>query len=211
MKKRIEDMRLLEKIRSGPCGRFEEFLAGDETTNWIMNPTYINVKHCENGEHYRKANCTRLKSTERYVCNAEHPTMSGVHVTIERVGEFYGTGGYDWTSCDRINDIGALKEQIKGRDAAYVGGMFAPVYANGTIIGFPPLHIHHAHVFPYGDVEERIGKIKDDGDGDQHHVMLQSHGDTECQKDEGGISCLLNMLDRSQLGKFTCSQRKLTD
>ena len=189
--KRIEDMRLLDQIRFGYCDHFEDFLAGDNTTHWTKSTSIGKSNHCLNGESYRTEIGCQHTLVSRYVCEAEHPTMEGVTVTIERYGRFSGKGGYDWTS---VRAEGSLEEATKGRDVAFVGGMAAPVYANGTLVAYPPLHIHHAHVFPYGDMDERSQKING-SIVDHHDILFQSHGDTECHAEEGGIACLLNVLD----------------
>ena len=194
IEKRIEDMRLLDQVRFGHCGRFEDFLAGDNTTNWIKHPERGRAQHCKNGAARRKEICAKKWKFDRYVCETEHPTLQDVTVTIERMGRFYGTGGYDWTSTYTIYDVGNLKESTRGHDLAFVGGMAAPIYPNGTLVGYPPLHIHHAHVFPYGDMDERKQKINGSV-ADYHHVLFQSHGDTECHSNEGGRACLLSVLD----------------
>lgn len=216
--KRISDFETLQQIRTGHCGRFQEKLDGATDTNWRLFAKHLSV-HCINGETYRrfedlfryekiygdgllgqfkKRRAQRSCSKpwlKRYVCEAEHPTLRGVTVTIERLGVFIGTGGYDWSSQASnipLDNVGDLADRLPNDSWAFVGGMVAPVFANGTIIGHPPLHMHHAHIFPYGDKKERIKKIK----GAYHHdLFFQSHGDSQCKDEEGGLACVLAMTD----------------
>ena len=196
--KRIQDLRELDQVRFGPCGRFEEFLAGETTTNWRENShrsEKLKVVHCRDSEAYRVDNCCRKEQElKRYICEAEHPRMKAVTVTMERYGKFSGHGGYDWSAVRNLEDVGGLQNRMNGKSVAFVGGMAAPIYANGTIIGYPPLHIHHAHILPYADKDERQEKIHGSF-ADHHDILHQSHGDTECHAEEGGLACLLTVLD----------------
>lgn len=210
---RIKDMELLEQVRSGHCGRFEEFLAGtDNTTNWRLAkeiPNRNNGKHCINSEAYRQTRspkerhpitaeeiyphgCRKFEG-KQYVCEAPHPTLPNVTVTIDRYGEFSGIGGYDW-SVMTPKSVGDLTKRLLDKSWAFVGGLAAPVYPNGTLIGYPPVHSHHTHVYPIQDHKERGRKVHGSTD-DHHNLLLQTHGDTECLEEGGGLACFLTMLD----------------
>lgn len=215
IQQRIQDMELLEQVRSGHCGRFQEYLAGsmDTTTHWHPlppQPDQLHSQHCINGEAYRNsykmiedpANTTHLlyphgcrpTGGQRHVCHAPHPTLPNVTVTIDRSGPYTGTGGYDWTSLAGMPNVGGLRESMRGRTMAFWGGLVAPVDRNGTLVGYPPLHIHHAHIYPYGDRWERGQKIAGSY-RDHHDLLLQAHGDSECLAADGGMACLLTMMD----------------
>ena len=82
-----------------------------------------------------------------------------------------------------------MKAVLKDKRVFIRGRMFAPVHANGTLINFPPLHIHHAHILPYS--HKRLEKkILPQGVSSirigNHHVLVQAHGDTICKDEEGG-------------------------
>lgn len=89
---------------------------------------------------------------------------------------------------------------LKDRVVYVRGRMFAPVYANGTLVNYPPLHIHHAHILPYAHKKLSKKIMPSGGRGfwretiGNHHVLVQAHGDTICQDDEGGKALALTFL-----------------
>lgn len=216
VQQRIHDMRLLEQVRSGHCGRFAEFLAGNTTTtNWRRGPPPHpdpSTRHCINGEAYRASRhkspphpltgepvvvppgCRPLTALEQYICAAPHPTRDHVTITMVRYGRFTGRGGYDWTVVADVANVGDLQERLRGSSWAYVGGWAAPVSVHGTLLSYPPIHAHHTHVYPIGSRQERGQKIHGSV-GDHHNLLLQTHGDTECLEENGGMACHLTMMD----------------
>lgn len=89
-----------------------------------------------------------------------------------------------------------FEEITKNRAVYLIGRMFAPVYADGAIIEYPPLHIHHAHVYPFKNEEMEHKNVPKKANNapsqgryqSQHHVLLQAHGDSSCKPREGGNS-----------------------
>lgn len=198
---RVQHMRELDSVRFGHCGGFEKLLEamqnGDDSstggTHWQpLNSSTDYMLHCVDGQAYRTKKYCNSKAIARFVCEAPHPYLEGVTIAIDRSGPFNGTGGYDW-SLPSIQDIGGLKDQLLEHDLSFVGGLAAPIHTNGTIISNPPIHIHHALVFPYGDWEERGRKIFGSA-ADHHDFFFQSHGDSECLEEDGGSACLLYQL-----------------
>merc|ERR1711871_493032 len=55
--------------------------------------------------------------------------------------------------------------------------VFAPTHSNGTVLPFPPIHVHHAHVR-----REPLDPVS-------NSLFLQTHGDSSCLVDEGGHRC----------------------
>lgn len=202
--KRVEAMRQLDTVRFEQCGGFERVRAAHQDqiersmiggTNWMLHngQDHLTSEHCTSGLEYKSRGCKRLEM-KRFVCEAPHPVRKEVTVTIERIGPFAGTGGYDWSVPQELLDVGMLKDRMNGKNWTLVGGMVAPITPNGTIIGYPPIHIHHAHIFPIGNAKERGKKIHGSF-GDHHDVVWQAHGDSQCLEEEGGVACLLKELD----------------
>ena len=94
-----------------------------------------------------------------------------------------------------VSSSTGFEEETKGKVMYVVGKMFAPIHANGSIIDYPPLHIHHAHVYPFKHDEMNLRNVPKAVREDpiykswgSHHVLLQAHGDSACKADEGGKS-----------------------
>ena len=87
---------------------------------------------------------------------------------IYRVGPMVGIGGYDRHEVSIVN----LPQPHK---AKFLTGKFmAPVYQNGELAGFPPLHAHHMMASFSGITH-----------------AFESHGDAVCHEKFGGESCYL--------------------
>lgn len=209
MSEKLYRMHLLEKIRSGHCGGFDKHVASNFTssdTNWRLLDEKTAQGFCPSNNDYRIGNCT-TKSMSRSICSAPHPAREKTTVTIERFGPFYSRGGTDWsvTQLQGVSNLGNLTEYMKNRTINFFAGMLVPVHVNGTIIGYPPLHIHHAHVYAYGDRKERRKKIPVP-QLDGHQLIFQSHGDTYCQDSDGGVACMLRELDNGEAFQLVNSQ-----
>lgn len=87
-------------------------------------------------------------------------------VTIERLGPFKSYGDYDWNTILDYNDAANLSSKVSDRDIFVSGTFFLPVFANGSIISYPPLHVHHTHLHPYSGkgmkdkIEVDLARIK---------------------------------------------------
>jgi hypothetical protein len=88
---------------------------------------------------------------------------------VYRLGPFVGVGGSDWHQVW----VHPLPPPEKAK--FITGKMAAPVDEHGTILGHPPLYSHHTHV---------------DFSGVNH--ILETHGDTTCSEEGGGLSCYLH-------------------
>lgn len=80
---------------------------------------------------------------------------------------------------------------MRNRTIFIIGRMFATVDAAGKKFNYPPLHTHHAHVYPYTIAELGRRTIPKNMrsiilDRSEHHVLLQAHGDAICKEHEGG-------------------------
>ncbi|QDZ24797.1 hypothetical protein HOP50_14g73370 [Chloropicon primus] len=87
---------------------------------------------------------------------------------VYRFGPMIGVGGYDKHEV-LIGDLPPPKK------AKYITGkMAAPVYPNGEVAGFPPVHTHHNMLGLSGVVH-----------------AFEAHGDAVCTSNLGGNSCYL--------------------
>ena len=87
---------------------------------------------------------------------------------IYRIGPMVGIGGYDKHEVTVMN-------LPHPRKAKFVTGkVMAPVYENGELAGFPPLHAHHMMASFSGITH-----------------AFESHGDAVCHEKFGGESCYL--------------------
>ena len=93
-----------------------------------------------------------------------------------------------------MDDVLGLAEEFHSKPLYVVGRMFATVYPNGSLVDYPPLHTHHAHVYP--DRVKRMEhnvltpemrkRLNVDKENFAHHVLIQAHGDTICKDEDGG-------------------------
>mmetsp|Transcript_20667 Transcript_20667/g.45118 ORF Transcript_20667/g.45118 Transcript_20667/m.45118 type:complete len:592 (+) Transcript_20667:43-1818(+) len=175
------------------CGDFESHIDPEkfDTSRWKVLEQDADANFANTSDAYLNKAPEKIHVRRSY-CHAQHPERKDVTVTIERVGPFRSVGGGNWHIME-FQDQARLKSHFNNRQVYAVGGMFAPVFGNGTIIGHPPIHIHHAHMFPYGSERERLRKIRG-SNNDAHDVLFQAHGDSECQKADGGIACLFHEL-----------------
>lgn len=199
IKERKERMEMLNRLKLSHCGGYH---LDTKSTNWELVHAPDEVTYFDSTKDMRekKISLTPNSTYQRKVCHVQHPHRPGVTVSIERAGPFLGNGGYDWRSFVFL-DVAQLSKVTRGKVVYVVGGMYAPVDGEGNILGHPPLHVHHAHLYPYGSEEEVGRKIRhtaDDVSLDHHDVLLQTHGDSECAEAEGGVACLLTELPPGQ-------------
>lgn len=132
------------------------------------------------------------------VCETDNE--DGSHWTVNRVGPFVTTGGYDWVQVG-WEDIWDLEEKLK----AYPGGVFvtaqfsSAVTRDGTPLSHPPVHIHHIHVGPRPGVRQHTDQYKCLKSGGKEGCydptrVFEHHGDYQCLEEEGGLDCLLETV-----------------
>ena len=136
------------------------------------------------------------------------------------MGPFYGNGNNDWNTgiitlfteatpmsmnalqyknflwcvVFLVRDVLGLKKEFRAKPLYIAGRMFAIVHRNGTLVDYPPLHTHHAHIYP--DSAHRMDMSilpaamrepwRPKEDRIPHHVLIQAHGDTICKDEDGG-------------------------
>jgi hypothetical protein len=220
-------MQRLQKIREETCGGFSDYIAGTSGgSGWSAMPSHV---YLHSGSSQAKATQMPTQHTlRRSVCNA--PISSDAQVAIERLGPFYSTGNGDWTQAGNgilpssihtptsnatIFNVANLNSQLQGKDLFIKGVLISPVSKNGSFIGFPPLHVHHAHLTPHSSAFENYERIlpRSTRDTDMrirsagsgrislgHNLIGQQHGDSLCRTSDGAddFSCLLHQLPDSQ-------------
>ena len=95
-------------------------------------------------------------------------------VMFYRFGPMVGKGGYDW------HHFGAYPLPLHPNANFVTGKMMAPVTEDGVVLGYPPIHVHHAHICHRGVLH-----------------WLDSHGDTACTAGWGGEACYLRHFPRN--------------
>jgi len=122
----------------------------------------------------------------------------GHRYTFDRLGILKSSGANMWSSYG-WPDGGRFANALT-KDSVWVTGfLFAPIDPNGTIIGYPPLHIHHTHVtssqswlehfflLRYGKSPERMFELYG---VKTIAIEFDIHGDRQCTPDHGGVKCL---------------------
>lgn len=97
---------------------------------------------------------------------------------FQRVGPFFGTGSYDWHDV-LYNNPTNLKEAMQKEQSMFITGSYiAVVDEKGVPYPYPPIHLHHIHVYENNFIPE----------------SFERHGDAGCFSDKGGTDCLLELL-----------------
>jgi len=128
---------------------------------------------------------------------------------VDRVGPFYATGGYDWWQIGWSNVggfQGILDEHPDGIDVDIKA--MVPVTEDGRRVGHPPIHIHHIHVVPRMGVRPRnkirqgclhthiIGATVTEKNCYNSSLIMEQHGDYQCNVEDDGIDCLTTIENR---------------
>lgn len=124
------------------------------------------------------------ESLRASLCELRGSERGSVHWSIERVGPFHGTGGYDWSTVDNLVDVGDLGKHLQsnGGKLYVVGTVVRPIREDGTPLAFPPVHVHHLHLSNGAKA------------GREHRPIIEVHGDSACHTAQGGMDCLIRML-----------------
>jgi len=105
---------------------------------------------------------------------------------IDKLGPFNSSGGYDWHVVKYADTFG-LASVNNSSSLFIIEGSILPVDLQGAILPSPPIHAHHWH-------------INSGGNGDVCFIdgfcaeenglwVLQTHGDSMCRVDHGGVGC----------------------
>ena len=96
--------------------------------------------------------------------------------TSFRIGPFRTYGGFSWTNVLAQIDGSSLPYGTR-RDGLHAFSHFTlgNIDAESKMLGYPPIHQHHFHLFG--------GYANQDQD-------LNNHGDNQCAADDGGVGCL---------------------
>ena len=109
-----------------------------------------------------------------------------------------------------MGDVLNFSHDMHGKTFYVVGRMIANVRRDGSLLGHPPLHTHHAYVYP--DSSHVLRKVLPTEltrryglpDSRRHHVLIQAYGDTICKDEDGGWSTGIGILiNRNK--KFCCT------
>ena len=96
-----------------------------------------------------------------------------------------------------------FKGSMKDKTMFVLGSLFTAVDENGNPLKYPPVHVHHYHLYPYSKRQRRAMVMSPEVkyafyDRTDHNVISQAHGDTICKDEEGGLSCLLEQVPDGQ-------------
>ena len=106
------------------------------------------------------------------------------HFEAVRFGPITTHGGKDWTQFRAVEfafgatwpDAGHGGERAIAVREAYAGA----IDANGALLGYPPLHQHHFHIFEKRELND-------------NHAII-THGDDNCLESMGGLDCTIRRM-----------------
>jgi len=140
------------------------------------------------------------KSIMASFCSIED-SDEGSHWEVTRLGPFTTTGGYDWLQVG-WDDIFGLGKVLEGHPEGVflVEQFMSPVFENGSMISYPPIHIHHMHIGPVpvggSYVRQRRSPFDCAVFGSARSCfypdrVMETHGDYTCSDEDGGLDCRL--------------------
>ena len=116
--------------------------------------------------------------------------------TFQRLAPLVGVGGYDWhgVAWDGVADFGPADV-----DAWFVGA----VAEDGAALGFPPVHVHHAHARRRSDARGEADAAPGGAEA-SGPLVFEAHADSNCAggagakplaaPGDGGAGCFLRAL-----------------
>ena len=158
------------------------------------NHLYLRSGNFPKGRGFPSNDEKSILAAECEIENSDGSTWS-----IQRIGPFKSTGNYDWWQF-AWDDVLQFKEKLKSApDGLHVLNHFSgPVDAEGEVLSFPPIHIHHVHISPGEKNQYRVANAKCLYDIEMcshpFHTMAEQHGDYVCLPEEGGTNCYLEDL-----------------
>lgn len=112
-------------------------------------------------------------------------TEEGGEWRVQRVGPFTSHGGIDWWQMSGADALG-MREVLKAQRAVFlVEALLQPVDADGVPIGLPPLHPHHVHVVPAGELRYFRDLPPRPGAYRAEQYLWEQHGDAMRCDDDG--------------------------
>jgi hypothetical protein len=116
---------------------------------------------------------------------------------LERIGPFKSTGDYDWWQFAWDDTFQTRKILKEYPDGYFILNHFSgAVDANGVVLPFPPIHVHHVHcspgtVNPYRAVMAKCFMGEESECHQAYRTIFEQHGDYQCTEEDGGTRCLL--------------------
>mmetsp|Transcript_26911 Transcript_26911/g.43048 ORF Transcript_26911/g.43048 Transcript_26911/m.43048 type:complete len:715 (-) Transcript_26911:41-2185(-) len=119
------------------------------------------------------------------------PQDDGGAWVVGRLGPFHSNGGYDWWQLG-IRDVFRFSEVLKKHpEGVYFSVTFTGVVQeDGTILGYPPIHMHHIHVTPQPGVKKKLPKNISTY---VVNLAMEQHGDYQCLPQDGGVNCFFEL------------------
>jgi len=107
---------------------------------------------------------------------------------VERVGPFYHKGDDEWHHVwfDAFNDLTNEGPDHIGKWT--IGSLMSVVTPDGEIIGYPPAHMHHFHLYQ----KDRLAPYSPF----VHILGTETHGDASCEQDGLGALCYMQQYPR---------------
>lgn len=96
---------------------------------------------------------------------------------IWRIGPLQGYGGSDWSFVKYTNLL------VPQRKVHLVAASVMTVDSNGHVIGYPPVHNHHSHIYVQG--------VDKSNPNWWRSPILLNHQDSACSPSSGGDGCFL--------------------
>ncbi|KAL1495902.1 hypothetical protein AB1Y20_014545 [Prymnesium parvum] len=182
--------------RSGPAVPLLEFYS-NQSRPWTSTSPFMKQsessweKGFEYSARYAQANTSvgdsmRPGQPGLYLDRCEVPANAeGDAWTFDRFGPYKGHG-HEWHGGGWMDAGGFASKLAKG--SVWVTAMgFYPADADGNMIGFPPIEVHHMHASSCQHLRNPyVPQLASDG---TYAIEFDLHGDRQCPKAMGGMNC----------------------
>ena len=134
------------KFKEGTA-KFVEYWVGDYVPEFLTLTSMSEAETMENFEMWNPPPEMRLRSLGCETAAAsKHATWETWRV--ERLGPAEGHGGYDWHFFGGA-DLFGFSSLLEAHDTIWITALsLYPIDAEGRMLGYPPLHLHHSHLGP---------------------------------------------------------------
>lgn len=135
------------------------------------------------------------------LCAFEYGGAEGGEWRVQRVGPFTSRGGTDWWQMSGADALG-MRDVLTAQPqhaVFLVEALLQPVDESGAPIALPPLHPHHIHVLPAGELRYFRDLPPRPGAYRAEQYLWEQHGDAmRCDDaDDGAWTCY---TERAPLG-----------
>lgn len=203
------------------AAEYHQYLANCEWTESLASASLKGFFYARTFDQYGFYDATPPNASQSVrvrECTIRDKLDNGTVWLIQRVGPFHSVGG-DMTHFISWEDPGHVGKRLQVDDRLCLNAYVArAVDEAGTPVGYPPIHMHHAHLNPDGNPYlwafsfnmkqviraalaisylnpwRPLSAMVEGGRVLADKRIDQMHGDMQCPDDMGGMNCTIHRL-----------------